>query len=617
MQASLGLKAALLIITQVFHVSVNGLASGHGSPISRVTPEDWRALNKSVGGRLFATLPVGLPCYDNFNGNASKPDEAKCDIVEKNKGDMTFFTTEMGGYTQVRWLSGERQHPLLTAEYSQGNWGICQSTGDGCPVSPIKDIDPDQNCTLGNLPLYYINVSFVKDVQEGLRFAAKHKVPIVVKNSGHDYKGRSAGAGSLALWVHNYTPAPALDKDFTPEGCGGPVGDVVTFGTGETFDGAYTFAHDNNVTIVGGSAPTVHPGGGWIAGGGHGGLSPAFGLGVDNVQQLRVVLPSGRYVTANHCRNQDIFFALRGGGGGTFGVIMEMSTLARPRMTMQWANITFANLSDESLERVLRVMVGNANPWFDEGWGGYAFPGKLFSIWLMNPLLNKAAANASLQPLLELAPQLNATVTLTEYESFYELYADNIKDSEVAKGGLGFAQTSRLIPRERFEGDLNQAAIRRFLLNTLAPTTPQKFNPMLLLTTPSRAIQDTDSAVTPAWRKSTWHVILGTAWDPSNTPAQDVAAKFRDLTVAMEPLRYLTPGGGAYINEGDTFEPDHVSAFWGEENYARLLSVKKRVDPHNLMQVYQGVGYDASNPLFDCYPRDQNRPANQAVEMEL
>ena len=422
---------------------------------------------------------------------------------------------------------------------------------------------------------------------------------------------------SLALWVHNYTPAPTLDESFTPDGCSEPAGDVVTFGTGETFDGAYTFAHQNNVTIVGGSAPTVHPGGGWIAGGGHSGLSPVFGLGVDNVKQLRVVLPNGTYVTANHCQNQDIFFALRGGGGGTFGVIMEMSTSALPKMAVQWANITFANLSDESLEQVLDVMVKNANPWFDAGWGGYAFPGKAFPIWLMNPLLNKAAANDSLQPLLELATQFKASVTLTTYESFYELYADNIKDSEVAKGGWGFAQASRLIPRDRFEGEVNQATIARFLLNTLSTNTPQKFGTMLLLTTPSLAIQDTDSAVTPAWRRSTWHVIVGTSWDPSDTHVQDVVAKFRDLTAAMEPLRLLTPGGGAYINEGDTFEPDHISAFWGKENHARLLSIKKQVDPDNLMQVHQGVGYNASDPLFDCYPRDRKEPAYQAAEMEL
>lgn len=60
-----------------------------------------------------------------------------------------------------------------------------------------------------------------------------------------------------------------------------------------------------------------------MAGGGHGIFSPRFGLGVDNVIQMKVVLPNGTFVTTNRCQNQDIFFALRGGGGGTFGVVTE------------------------------------------------------------------------------------------------------------------------------------------------------------------------------------------------------------------------------------------------------------------------------------------------------
>lgn len=119
-------------------------------------------------------------------------------------------------------------------------------------MSTAKEIDPSHPCSQGNLPLYYVDASSVEDVQQTLRFAADRKVPIVVKNGGHDYNGRSAGAGSLALWVRNYTPAPTLEKNFIPEGCSQSAGDVVTFGTGENFDGVYKFAYQNNVTIIGG-----------------------------------------------------------------------------------------------------------------------------------------------------------------------------------------------------------------------------------------------------------------------------------------------------------------------------------------------------------------------------
>lgn len=95
-------EVALLIVFGLCHTSAGLLATGDSSPISRVSLEDWQQLNKSVGGKLFATLPVGLPCYDNYNGEPRSPDEAACANVVANKNNMTFLTTQIGGYTQVR-----------------------------------------------------------------------------------------------------------------------------------------------------------------------------------------------------------------------------------------------------------------------------------------------------------------------------------------------------------------------------------------------------------------------------------------------------------------------------------------------------------------------------------
>lgn len=78
----------------------------------------------------------------------------------------------------------------------------------------------------------------------------------------------------------------------------------MTFGAGIGFLALYQFADANNITIVGGSSPTVGAGGGWITGGGHSALSNTLGLGVDNALQIRAVTPNGQYVTANRCQNQ-------------------------------------------------------------------------------------------------------------------------------------------------------------------------------------------------------------------------------------------------------------------------------------------------------------------------
>jgi hypothetical protein len=55
----------------------------------------------------------------------------------------------------------------------------------------------------------------------------------------------------------------------------------------------YQFADTNNVTVVGGSALSVHQTGGWLTGGGHSSLSNTMGLGVDNALQIKAVLPNG------------------------------------------------------------------------------------------------------------------------------------------------------------------------------------------------------------------------------------------------------------------------------------------------------------------------------------
>ena len=53
--------------------------------------------------------------------------------------------------------------------------------------------------------------------------------------------------------------------------------------------------------------------------------------------------------------------------------------------------------------------------------------------------------------------------------------------------------------------------------------------------------------------------------------------------------------------KADTYEPDHRNSFWGAKNYARLAAIKKRVDPGNVLEVWNGVGFEERSPLWQCY----------------
>ncbi|KAG8679500.1 hypothetical protein FRC08_016946 [Ceratobasidium sp. 394] len=70
----------------------------------------------------------------------------------------------------------------------------------------------------------------------------------------------------------------------------------------------------------------------------------------------------------------------------------------------------------------------------------------------------------------------------------------------------------------------------------------------------------------------------------------------------MQPLRALTPQGGAYLNEADVYEPNASSSFWGSDNYAKLWAVKQKYDPKGLLDCYHCVGWKGKNtPIASCY----------------
>ena len=89
---------------------------------------------------------------------------------------------------------------------------------------------------------------------------------------------------------------------------------------------------------------------GWFTGGGHGFLTSAHGMGADNLLEATIVTPDGTLLTANPCVNSDLFFATRGGGGSTFGVIISavIRTIPSPQTTKQNWNLTLLDANRTS-----------------------------------------------------------------------------------------------------------------------------------------------------------------------------------------------------------------------------------------------------------------------------
>ncbi len=114
-----------------------------------------------------------------------------------------------------------------------------------------------------------------------------------------------------------------------------------------------------------------------------------------------------------------------------------------------------------------------------------------------------------------------------------------------------------------------------------------------------------DSAVNPAWRKTVLHASLMEV-----QPVGITAKEARELDARakryIDLWRAVTPGAGAYMNEGDPTEPNWQQSFYGR-NYARLLDIKKRVDPWGLFWAQTTVGSEEWEvKTLDGYPGSQN-----------
>ncbi|KIY45227.1 FAD-binding domain-containing protein [Fistulina hepatica ATCC 64428] len=541
----------------------------------------WDALNISVHGRLSAAVPFAQPCF----------------------GDISDFESPACKTVQEDYLDELARADRPTA-YINTQWETCQITRQQCLLNFTNPADPtpalSTTCELGSIPQYFIDVRSARDVQVALAFSKHTSVPLVIKNTGHDYKGRSSAPDSLALWTHNLKQI-SLDREFVAEGCDLSTDQHmgVTVGAGVQWQQLYGFAEANNITIVGGTDRSVGVAGGWPQGGGHSLLTNTMGLGVDRILQYKLVTPDGRYRVANKCQHRDLFWALRGGGGGTFGVVLESTIMASPQITVQTVTVSFpAKKYPDLAKKMWSVMVSNGIAWAEDGWGGISVAG--IAIYI-NPILSSKDAAKSIASLIEFGRTLlddgvvGASVHVQEFPSwgqFFEYFAA----ANVASVGTNLAFASRLINRANFATVDNQTA----LVNALWKTDEMTPGLIILASTPYSYTGPThETSVTPLWRESIYHTTIVSKWN-WNATRQDKQYHYDLASLSMDNLRRITPDA-AYVNEADVYERNYQESFWGRENYERLLKIKHEYDPDALLDCWMCVGWHQTSRRYECY----------------
>ena len=198
-----------------------------------------------------------------------------------------------------------------------------------------------------DLPTYSVEALTVEHVQAAVRFANEHNIAVSIKTSGHNYAGSSTARGSLLIWLKNLRRF----GEFGPltDSCGTTHPLTQHLGGGEAWGDAYKAAVNNGYTVIGGGGANVGCCGGWLAGSGLSWTTRNNGFGLDNVLQYEVVTADGERKIVDTCSEPDLYWALRGGGGGSFGVVTSLYYRAFPTTPVVMVRATHRSRIVDSL----------------------------------------------------------------------------------------------------------------------------------------------------------------------------------------------------------------------------------------------------------------------------
>jgi len=540
------------------------------------TPAQWATLNASLGGILLAVAPPLAPCAPW--GAPSNP--AACAAIAGNFSNSYLRASLPGAQQEINW----EQDP---------------ATGAAC-------FDTARPCLQGAVPPYAVPATRDAHLAAALAFAAAHRLRVVVKSSGHEYQGRSTGAAALLLWTHALQGA-AYEADFAACPAAAPAPAVHTR-PGTSWGQVYALADAARVTVVGGSEVSVSSCGGYTLGGGHSWMGPAYGMASDNALRFTAVLANGTSVTASACENEDLFWALRGGGGGTLAVVTSCTYAARPFPAggAAGAFVTVKLLQGPAsmavlLDGFMAYAASLSTPALSAGEGGVVAGGYFIPSaeaaqvsFLLGFNGTVQQANAALAPLaawVATQPQHLgiASSTVTPFPSlmaFHESFdpASEATGNIVTLGSrlLPAALLAQGAPRAALAGNLTAIAYALGGFTGLFVCGGEVAAP----TTSHAAAHP--SSLNPAWRAAGLHVVWGAGW-AANASLAEQGQVLAGVSALTDGVRAGTPGSGAYWSESDFLEPQWQEAFWGGEHYARLQGVKAAYDPAGVLGCHHCV----------------------------
>ncbi|KAJ5188311.1 FAD-binding type 2 [Penicillium cf. griseofulvum] len=560
--------------------------NGDTDPLCRNIPGDkgwpnqgaWHRLNNTVGGRLIETVPLAHICHDT--GIYPAFNEPACE-------DLQEAFNEAGAHT----LYGIPYFdPYHVSQPQPGEFMNAYFLNTSCSPFTPKSVP----CELGNRAVYSINVTGPTDVQAGMKFASENNIRLVVKSTGIDYMGKSTGYGALSLWMYNLKTIDVIPDYVSPQYSGA----AVKLGPGVITGEAYQAMNATGYRIVAPECGLSGIAGGYLQGVGHSQLVTKYGAPADQVLEWELVTPAGKYLTATPKKNKDLYWALAGGGGGTYGVVLSVTIKAYPDGPVAGGTLVVNNTNDAAFWEAIGSWFHRGPSFVENSPNNVQFLVRNATLQVFSLVLpdqESSAVDALVSPFIDDLKRLNLPYELKTGQA--PTYADSLVSSY---GPLPYGNlcpsfpviSSRLIPRATVLNTTSNAELMDAYRSITADG--KWFIGCSFINveenSPIRGPHPPNS-VHPAWRKAIAYCNPNNPWDWED-PAKSLALKKQLVDEFFPAIEAATPGSGVNLNEMDPwYKGDWKQTMYGD-NYQRLLKIKHDHDPHRLMYGHFAVGAD-------------------------
>jgi FAD/FMN-containing dehydrogenase len=404
------------------------------------------------------------------------------------------------------------------------------------------------------------------DVMAGVAFAREEGLALAVRGGAHNGPGLGTVDGGLVLDLSPMKGVRVDPKTRTVRVAGGALWGEVDHAT-----------HPFGLAVPSGFISTTGVGG-LALGGGVGYLTRRYGLTIDSILEVDMVLADGRFVTASPREHADLFWAVRG-GGGNFGVVTSFLFQGHPVSTVYGGPIFWPLEHGPEVLRFWREFILKA-PEDLNGWFGFVTvpPAPIFPqehhlkkmcviVWCYTEDHGKAAdvfkpIRGFLKPVMDFAGPIPFPALQSMFDALYP-------------AGLQWYW------KADFFREISDKAIDIHMKH--AEQLPSMHSTMHLYPIDGAAHRPAKGDTAWSFRDANFsEVIVGVDPDPANNPRLMTWA--RDYWSALHPLS----AGGGYINMMMDEGLDNVKAAY-RDNYARLAQVKQAVDPKNLFRVNQNI----------------------------